>query len=164
MRKEIDQKLQKQQEEYEAGLKTGKEHLIEIDVDDESIAKILDCPAFSNFHYHGPFRYLVELGIISEHDAKVLYTKGYLKLLKGKESSLWDYAFQEFNPDELINPDHLRCTECGMYLDYNMIGFNEKMGIHREEHYRCPDCLGASREYVAEVAQHYKSLGCTMFI
>jgi DNA gyrase/topoisomerase IV subunit A len=61
-------------------------------------------------------------------------------------------------------PDINKCLNCNKELDYNIIGFNKKIGRKSEGNWLCLDCLDFDEEYFLKTVESYKSRGCKMFV
>lgn len=161
--KKCDEEYERRRREFEQCLREGEEHVVSIETDDEELEKLLDNPFYAHLEYHGPLSGLILAPGLTEHDAKILWAKGYIKIEHGNPDTILQYEFSAKKEEDENIPRYV-CVECGMPLDYNDVGLNKKLGAKSEQFYKCPRCLGMTEEQEEEVIQFYKSGGCRMFI
>jgi len=158
-----DEEYERRMREFDQRLREGKEHVVNIEVDDNELEKLLDNPFYAHLEYHGPLSGLLLVPGLTEHDAKILWAKGYIKIEHGNPDTILQYEFSAKKEEDEDRPRYV-CVECGMPLDYNDIGLNKKLGAKNEQFYKCPRCLGLTEEQEDELIEFYKSSGCRMFI
>lgn len=159
--------INRQQEKAaEKRIEDGEEHTIEIEQFDD-LYPYLEIQRMGRGSYSGPMSVAAKYWL-TEHDARVLWVNKRLRLVRGNENTLFNHRF--ITPEERRSrwdrerevPRHI-CSQCGADLEYNVVGFNSKMG-YPDDGMLCLDCMGVDREYMESVASHYRSTGCHMFI
>lgn len=155
--------------DFERKLKEGLEHVVSIDAHKaKDLLPVLDNVIWANMICSSPITFLIDQSGLTENDARILWANGYMRLVLGREETLFDHKFltqEEFETRQAKRREEdikrrAKCERCGKMLSYNEIGFATKLG----QTGFCPTCLGADEEYVQSVARHYKSTGCQMFI
>lgn len=156
-----DEEYERRINEFEERVKKGLEHVVRLEVNDPELEKILDNPFFANVIYYGPFSTLLEGPGLTEYDARILWTRGYIQIEHGNPDTILNYNFP---PKRTDNPDKFRCIICGAELDYNDIGINKKLGAKHERFFKCPKCIGITDDKKESIVRFYRSTGCNMFI
>jgi len=159
----LDEINKRQDEEAEQKIDAGQDHIIAIE-SHEDLKQYLENQG-SRGWYSGPMSHAAELWL-TEHDARILWVNKRLKLIRGHEATLFDHKFITMvelgiKRDDIV-PRHT-CSQCDAVLDYNVIGFNRKLG-YPDDGMLCLSCMGVDREYMESVANHYRVTGCNMFI
>ncbi|WP_422446001.1 hypothetical protein [Thermoanaerobacterium sp. DL9XJH110] len=158
---ECDEQTERYKKEFEQRIRDGKEHVVSLEVEDPEVEKLLDNPFYADIIYHGPFSALIQNPGITEHDARILLARGYIKIEQGDPDTILQY---DFPPKKDENPNRFYCINCGAELDYNDIGINKKLGAKDERFYKCPRCMGLKDEEKESMVRFYRSNGCNLFI
>ncbi|MFW5988176.1 MAG: hypothetical protein ACOCQA_01915 [bacterium] len=145
---EIQWKLSKKKKQVK--LKTGEDATVKVNF------RGLPATRF-NGEMSGSIVFLSKF--ISEEELEIARKNQRIEVLSGNiESAINNCNFRK-DP-----PDISKCSNCNKELNYNIIGFNKKIGRKSEGNWLCLDCLDFDKSYFLKTVESYKSRGCKMFV